>query len=571
MELTPSKDTKVAYFSMEIALASDVPTYSGGLGVLAGDTLRSAADLELPMVAITLCYVAGYFYQQIDPAGYQTEREINWEFSSELQEEKNTITLEVEDKKFKVKAWRYNVIGQGGHIIPVYLLDSDVQGNEDWQKRFTHVLYDATPYQRAVQEMILGIGGARLLEKLGYTDIDTYHINEGHASMLALELLKKFKKPEEVKRRIVFTTHTPVPAGHDKFDWSIMENIFRERAPPNFRELAGQDQFNTTILAMSFARYVNGVSRKHGEVTREMFPEHADTIDHITNGVHVGFWVSKPMKSVFTKFLPGWHVHPSLFNRAMEIDSEDLWQAHLDNKNKLIDYEKSHSWLLMDKNLLTVGFARRITQYKRPLLLFHNLERLAKVSKGKVQYIFAGKCHPKDNSAKGYIKTIHDHSKYLWDSYRTRVTFLENYDMDLSHLMVSGVDIWMNNPKRYLEASGTSGMKATANGVPNFSVLDGWWLEGYEQDPLAGWKIGPTPTDPNPTEDNWDKEAGEIYSTIEDEIVPLYYNDRNGWVSRMKHAIKLGAYFNSHRMVYEYAAKAYQLERQPRWRSLALQ
>ncbi len=570
MESTPSKDTKVAYLSMEIALASDVPTYSGGLGVLAGDTLRSAADLELPMVAITLCYVAGYFYQQIDPSGYQTEREINWEFSSELQEEKNTITLEVEDKKFKVKAWRYNVIGQGGHIIPVYLLDSDVKGNEDWQKRFTHVLYDATPYQRAVQEMILGIGGARLLEKLGYTDIDTYHINEGHASMLALELLKKYKDPKEVKRRIVFTTHTPVPAGHDKFDWSIIDNIFRERAPPNFRQLAGKDQFNTTILAMSFARYVNGVSRKHGEVTREMFPDHADSIDHITNGVHASFWVSKPMRTVFSKFLPGWHVHPSLFNRAMEIDSEDLWQAHLDNKTKLIDYEKSHSWLLMDRNLLTVGFARRITQYKRPLLLFHNLERLAQVSKGKVQYIFAGKCHPKDNSAKGFIKTIHDHSKNLWDSYRVRVTFLENYDMDLSHLLVSGVDIWMNNPKRYLEASGTSGMKATLNGVPNFSVLDGWWLEGYEQDPLSGWKIGPTPSDPNPTEDNWDKEAGDIYTTIEDEIVPLFFNDRNGWVSRMKHSIKLGAYFNSHRMVYEYAAKAYQLERQPRWRSLAL-
>jgi starch phosphorylase len=452
----------------------------------------------------------------------------------------------------------------------VYLLDSDVEGNEDWQKRFTHVLYDATPYQRAVQEMILGIGGVRFLEALGYTEIETYHMNEGHASMLTLELLNKFGTQEEVRRRCVFTTHTPVPAGHDKFDWSLMLNIFRDRAPENFRDLAGFEQFNTTILAINFSRYVNGVARKHGEVTREMFPEYAEIIDSITNGIHVGFWVAKELRTVYNKFLPGWHVHPSFFNRAMEIDPEDLWQAHWDCKKHLIDYEKSHSWILLDKNLLTIGYARRITQYKRPLLLFNNLEKLAKISKGKVQYVFAGKCHPKDNSAKDFIKKIHEHSKYLWDSYRVRVAFLENYDMDLSHLMVSGVDVWLNTPKRYQEASGTSGMKAAANAVPNFSVLDGWWIEGYEMDPLAGWKIGPTPNDPNPLEDNWNKESSEIYNTLDQEIIPLYYSDRNGWVNRMKHSIKLAAYFNTHRQVYEYAAKAYLLEKQPRWKSLAM-
>ncbi|GAB4314946.1 MAG: alpha-glucan family phosphorylase [Promethearchaeota archaeon] len=569
--MTPStKDTKVAYFSMEIALESDLPTYSGGLGVLAGDTLRSAADLELPMVAATLTYSTGYFYQMIDPSGYQTERPIHWEFASELKQAKEVITLPIEDKTFKVKAWEYDVIGTSGHVIKVFLLDSDVEGNEPWQRNFTHVLYDTTPYQRAVAEMILGIGGVKLLRRLGYDGIETYHMNEGHASMLTLELLDQFGGDlEEVRRRCVFTTHTPVPAGHDQFEYEIIDKIFWGRQPPNLRELAGKDKFNTTTLAINMSRYVNAVSRKHAEVSRQMFP--GREIDHVTNGVHAAFWVCKPMKKLFDKAMPGWHLHPSFLNMANEIDDEDLWTAHLKAKKELVDYEKSHSWILLDKRLLTVGFARRITNYKRPTLLFHDLERLAQVAKKKVQFVFAGKSHPRDEGAKQHIRRIHEHGEYLWDSYRVRVVFLENYDMDLAHILVSGVDLWLNNPTRYLEASGTSGMKAALNGVPNFSVLDGWWIEGYEMDPLAGWAIGPAPDEPDAHVNDDARDANDIYSKLEEEIIPTFRYRRDEWVKRMKHSIKLGAYFNTHRMVYEYVAKSYQLERQPRWRSIALQ
>ncbi|MHA1731324.1 MAG: alpha-glucan family phosphorylase, partial [Promethearchaeota archaeon] len=366
-----------------------------------------------------------------------------------------------------------------------------------------------------------------------------------------------------------FTTHTPVPAGHDRFPYDIINKIFWGRQPENLPEIAGKDEFNTTVLAMNMSRYVNGVARKHGEVTREMFPEHKDKIDYITNGVHAAFWVSRPMARVFSKHLPGWHLHPSFLDHALDIDDEDLWYAHWKAKLELMDYEKSHSWILLDKNLLTIGFARRITRYKRPTLIFHDLERLANIAKGNIQFVFAGKSHPRDESAKRFIQEIHEHSTYLWESFKVRVVFLENYDMDLAHLLVSGVDVWLNNPRRYLEASGTSGMKASMNGVPNFSVLDGWWIEGYEMDPLAGWKIGPAPGDPDALEDNWEEESNDIYDTLDNEILPLYKANRKEWIERMKHAIKLGAYFNTHRMVYEYVAKAYQLERQPRWKSIA--
>jgi len=563
------KDTnRVAYFSMEIAMNSDIPTYSGGLGVLAGDTIRSAADLEIPMVAVTLCYDKGYFYQMISPDGYQVEHEVRWDFSTAFDRVPITIDLDIQGKKVKVGAWKYEVIGETGWRIPVYLLDTEIEGNEPWQKNFTHVLYDATPFQRIVQEVILGIGGVKFLDELGYTGIDTYHMNEGHAAFLTLHLLKKYKGSiDKVKKQVIFTTHTPVPAGHDRFDYGLVNDVLRDLVPKNMQDLAGNDMCNMTKLAISCSRYVNAVAEKHGEVSREMFPN--TEIDFITNGVHSRFWTNKYLSKLLDEFeTEGTHKTESWFEKIWKIDPEDLWTVHLKAKKDLVDYENSHHYVLMDNEMLTIGFARRITGYKRPTLLFRDPERLARIAKNKVQFIFAGKSHPRDDQGKSYIKQIHDIADHLWNSYRIKVVFLSHYDMDLAKLMVSGVDVWLNNPQRYREASGTSGMKASHNGVLNCSILDGWWIEGYRMDPKAGWAIGKAPGDPGCNDNNDDEEANNLYNLLEREIIPLYYNSLPGWIERMRHAVSLGAFFSTHRMVDEYAHKAWKLKRQPRWVSV---
>ncbi|MEX2680638.1 MAG: alpha-glucan family phosphorylase [Candidatus Sigynarchaeota archaeon] len=563
----PGKNQKVAYFSMEIALEADVPTYSGGLGVLAGDTIRSAADLQLPMVGVTLTYNAGYFYQMIAPDGRQVERDIRWDFSVDFTKVDAKVKLELQDKTLTVGAWVYHVVGRSGHIIPVYLLDTDLPENEPWQRNLTRVLYDASPFQRIVQEMILGICGIRMLTKLGYNEITTYHMNEGHAAFMVFELLDRFKSIEEVKKRCVFTTHTPVRAGHDQFDYGLVQDVFRDRLPKEAKDLAGQDMCNMTILALNGSRYCNAVAMKHGEISRRMFPDYK--IDYITNGIHMSYWLSPYMHTLFDSELgAAWHHDYHSLEHALQLNNNEIWRAHQKSKLDLLDYEKSHSWVLLDEKLLTIGFARRVTEYKRPLLIFSDLERLAKIVAGKAQFIFAGKAHPADNQAKSFIKNINDFSDYLWNSYKVRVVFLGNYDMDLAKLMVSGVDVWLNNPRRYREASGTSGMKAALNGVLNFSVLDGWWIEGFKMDPLAGWSIGPGTDDPDAEKKDDAVDVEDLYSKLQDEIIPIYRKNPEDWRNRMKHAIHLVSYFNTHRMVEEYAAKAYKLERQPIWRSI---
>ncbi len=556
----------IAYFSMEIALESDIPTYSGGLGVLAGDTLRSAADLEIPLVAVTLCYAKGYFFQEV-VQGRQIEREIQWEFSSEFTKMPNIIELDIQEKKFKVGAWMYTIKGITGGTIPVILLDSNIEGNEHWQKNFTHILYDATPFQRAVQEMILGMGGIRMLESLGFTKIHTHHMNEGHAAFGIFELLEKYNGDlEEVRKRSIFTTHTPVPAGHDHFNYDLIRDIFRDRLPENYEELGGEYDLNMSLLALNGSRYCNGVAQKHGVVSRKMFPGYE--IDAITNGIHNGFWINKYLKELFDDRIPGWATDYKKLDDVWDFGNFELWETHKQAKLELMDYEKSHSWVLLDERKLTIGFARRFTEYKRPTLLFSDVERLGKICNKRVQFIFAGKSHPRDEQGKGYIKQISDMSDYLYDSYGIGVVFLGAYDMDLSHLLVSGVDVWLNTPRRYMEASGTSGMKASLNGVMNFSVLDGWWIEGYQRDPMAGWAIGCGPEDPKATQYPDSYDADSMYTKLEREIIPLYYNNRDGWTERMKHAIRLGTYFNTHRMVEEYAERAWKLKAQNRWKSL---
>ena len=560
-------DTKVAYISMEIGIDSNIPTYSGGLGVLAGDTVRSAADLEIPMVGICLCYSSGYFYQLFNEHGDQKEKEIEWSFFYEFEKVEKPITIKIENKDIKISAWLYRVIGQSGHVLPIYLLTTDVDGNEDWMKNMTGSLYDSTSrWNRIVQEMILGIGGIKLLRSMGYNNIETYHLNEGHGSFAALELYNELRDIEKVKKKIVFTTHTPVPAGHDRFKQDLVDKVFEKRIPPEIRKLGDENgEFNMTYLGMNLSRYRNGVAKKHGDISRKMFPGYE--IDHITNGVHLPFWISKPIKQIFDKKWPNWKANPSILANAIEIDDLDLFDAHIENKFNLISYQKGHSWNLLDEELITIGFARRFATYKRATLIFHDIERLGKICKGHIQFIFAGKAHPKDQMGKDYIKKIFESGEYLYDNYGVKVVIMENYNMDLSHMLVSGVDVWLNTPNRYREASGTSGIKASLNGVLNLSVQDGWWLEGYKMNSLAGWAIGPNDSNPNDpgVSNNWDIDANTIYETLENEVIPTYM-DHDEWIFRQKNAISLAAYFNTHRMVEEYAEKAYKLKRQKPWK-----
>ncbi len=560
-------DTKVAYISMEIGIESNIPTYSGGLGVLSGDTVRSAADLEIPMVGICLCYSSGYFYQLFNEHGEQKEKEIEWSFFYEFEKIGKPITIKIENKEVKVSAWLYRVIGQSGHVLPIYLLTTDIDGNEDWMKNMTGSLYDSTSrWNRIVQEMILGIGGVKLLRAMGYNNIETYHLNEGHGSFAALELYNELGDIEKVKKKVVFTTHTPVPAGHDRFKQDLVDKVFENRMPPEIRKLGEENgKFNMTYLGMNLSRYRNGVAKKHGDISRKMFPGYE--IDHITNGVHLPFWISKPIKQIFDKKWPNWKANPSLLANAIEIDDLDLFDAHIENKFNLISYQKGHSWNLLDEELITVGFARRFATYKRATLIFHDIDRLGKICKGHVQFIFAGKAHPKDQMGKDYIKKIFESGEYLYDNYGVKVVLMENYNMGLSHMLVSGVDVWLNTPNRYREASGTSGIKAALNGVLNFSVQDGWWLEGYKMNSLAGWAIGPDDSNPNDpgVSNSWDIDSNAIYQTIENEIIPTYM-DHDEWIFKQKNAISLAAYFNTHRMVEEYAEKAYKLKRQKPWK-----
>ena len=555
---------EIAYFSMEIALKPDIPTYSGGLGVLSGDTLRSAADISLPVVAITMIYSGGYFYQLLTPEGYQIEKPIRWDFLDSFEDMKKIVRVPLQDKEIAIKAWRYIIHGVTGHDVPVILLDTNLPENEPWQRKLTSALYDANKFNRIAQEIILGIGGVKMLDALGYDGIEIYHMNEGHSAFLMVELLKRYKTIDALKQHCVFTTHTPVEAGHERFDQDLVNDAFRGRIPAEIAALAGTGQFNMTLLALNGSRYTNGVSQKHGLVSAKMFPGH--NIDAITNGIHINTWVSPYMEKVFDDILSvKWRFDPSVFKNIFKVNTYEIRQAHVKAKEDLFDYERSHSDVHLKDDLLTIGYARRATEYKRPLLVFTDLERLGKLAKGKVQFLFAGKSHPADNNAKNMIRRINELSNQLWDSYEIRSTFLENYDWDLGKMMVSGCDVWLNNPRRYNEASGTSGMKAALNGVLNCSTLDGWWLEGYKMDPLAGWAIGPGPEDPKAESLPDSADANDLYRLLEDEIVPLWRKNEKEWLDRMVHAIRLASFFNTNRMMEEYADKAYHLVRGNIW------
>ena len=569
---TQSEHRSIGYFSMEIALRDDIPTYSGGLGVLAGDTIRSAADLGLPMVAITLLYRNGYFVQHLDDQGNQTEQPAHWTVEAVLEEMPAHVSVQIEGRPVQLRAWRYQVTGLNGFAVPVYLLDADLPGNTDWDRTLTHTLYGGDDYYRLCQEIILGIGGARMLQALGHTDLTRYHMNEGHAALLALELLddatRQTGRPtagpveiDAVHERCVFTTHTPVPAGHDRFPMDLARRVLggdTSLARRLGEILPGEDTLNMTYLALRLSRYVNGVAKKHGEVSRLMLAGYA--VDAITNGVHAPTWTSEPFQVLFDRYIPGWREDPFSLRAALSIPDVEIWESHGVARQHLFDYVRQVTGQALDPARLTLGFARRATSYKRADLLFTDLDRLRHLARevGPLQIVYAGKAHPRDEGGKHLIRLIFQAREALASD--VQVVYLSDYDTALAKRLTAGVDVWLNTPLPPNEASGTSGMKAALNGVPSLSILDGWWIEGCI-DGMTGWPIGEHPPgriSGEPAADSRPDDATALYNQLEHEVLPVFYRDRTRFVRIMRHAIALnGSFFNTQRMLQQYVLKAY--------------
>lgn len=535
----------VAYFSMEIGLCAEIPTYSGGLGVLAGDILKSSADLGVPMVGITLLYKKGYFAQKMDAGGRQTELPVDWDPREYMEMLPNRITLNINHRSVSVAAWIHMLAGGTNYPLPLIFLDTDLPENEPEDRALTAELYGGDNKYRLCQELILGVGGLRMLRDLGFRNIETFHLNEGHAGFISLELLRElgYADIEKVRQKVVFTTHTPVAAGHDFFTYDLISETIESGFTQIIERTIGGTGLSMTSLALHCSRYINGVSRRHAEVSRDLFK--MDDIDWITNGVHSGTWTSRGFAALYDRHISGWRQTPSILTQAVHIPDEEIWETHSAEKSRLLGLAAEETGRELDPALLTIGFARRAATYKRADLIFSDIKRLLEIGGGKLQFIFAGKAHPHDEPGKDILQKIYRMSEELGVS--IPVIFLQNYNMDSAKLLTAGVDVWLNTPKPPCEASGTSGMKCVHNGVLNFSVLDGWWIEGCVED-VTGWGIGGGQAD----------DAADLYRKLEEKIIPKYYGDRKGWIKMMKFAIALNAsYFNTHRAVREYCEKAY--------------
>ena len=550
----------VAYFSMEIAIHPAMPTYSGGLGMLAGDTLRSAADLGVPLVAFTLAHRKGYFQQHLNGTGEQSEDVQPWNPSDFCKEEAARITVSVEDRVVTVRAWRYELSGRYGHVVPIYLLDTDLDGNSGWDRGLTDHLYGGDTNYRLQQEIVLGMGGARMANALGL-NVNVYHMNEGHAALLTLALLEAElgggplgaateSDIEQVRRKCVFTTHTPVPAGHDRFSTEQSKRILGADRTARLEKLGcfREGLLNMTLTALRFSRFANGVAMQHGKVSRDMFPEF--DIDSITNGVHAPTWVSEPIQQMLDAHLPAWRRDNLYLRNAIDLPEKEILKAHTRAKEALLAEVASRAGLVLNPGVLTLGFARRAATYKRANLLFTNPERLMKIATqaGGLQILYAGKAHPQDIPGKALIHDVIELAHKL-SSDMLRIVYLENYDWALGAQLTAGVDVWVNTPRRPYEASGTSGMKAALNGVPSLSILDGWWIEGCIEG-VTGWAIEDGANDA--------EEAVALYNKLEKAVVPLYRDVPEKWAHLMRTTLAFnGSYFNTNRMVKQYTRNAY--------------
>ena len=565
------KKRKITYFTMEVGLDPKMPTYSGGLGVLAGDTIKSCADLGVPLIAVTLLNEKGYFAQKLDEGGSQAEIPVEWPKEEFLTLLPVQVSVNIEGREVRIRVWEYIVKGITGATIPVYFLDTNLQENAEYDRSLTSFLYGGDQWYRLCQEIILGIGGVRVIEAIGYQNIEKYHMNEGHASLLALELLERTKKDDEedihkqydfesVRNKCIFTTHTPVAAGHDRFPLDLVKRALRSNLPFEMPDIFIRDnEMNMTWIALNLSKYINGVAKKHGEVAREMFPGYS--IDSITNGIHLSTWAAPEFKKLYDKYIPGWQSDYFSLRYALGIPKEEIFQAHFEAKKELIDHVNARSDAGMDYDTLTIGFARRVTAHKRADLLLSDVTRLVEINNkaGRLQIVYAGKAHPKDGGGRELIKKIFSRIKEL--SPKIKIAYLENYDMTQGKLITGGVDLWLNNPLPPREASGTSGMKACLNGVPNLSILDGWWIEGCIEN-VTGWAIGTsTPLSANSAQkQNADsaQDASDLYQKLEKVIIPMFYKKKDKWLEIMRHAIALNAsFFNTQRMVQEDVLNAY--------------
>jgi len=555
---------------MEIAISPDIPTYSGGLGVLAGDTLRTMADLGVPAVAFSLVYHKGFFKQKLDIAGVQKEETDEWTPAKFCALEKARVTVSIDNRVVTVRCWRYDLKGCYGHVVPIYLLDTDLKENTGSDRWLTDVLYSGDENDRLRQEIVLGMGGVRMAHALGY-QVNVYHMNEGHAALLTLALLESElgggalgaatkADIEQVRKKCVFTTHTPVEAGHDLFTTEQTERILGKERTRCLDQLGYLDKrmLNMTVLALHFSRYANGVAMKHAKVSRGMFPEFA--LDSITNGVHAPTWVSVPFQQMMDAHFSSWRRDNLYLRNAIDLPEGEIIKAHALNKEALLAKVASHRCvpanLALDPKVLTLGFARRATFYKRATLLLTDPTRLNAIAAkaGGLQIIYAGKAHPKDDDGKAMIKKVVAKAVEL-NNNLLRIVYLENYNWELGALLTAGVDVWVNTPKRPREASGTSGMKAALNGVPSLSILDGWWIEGCIEG-VTGWAIESSAATDKQVIDA--EEAQSLYHKLETAVVPFFLDAPEKRAQLMRTAMALnGSYFNTNRMVNQYIRNAY--------------
>ncbi|MBX3435110.1 MAG: alpha-glucan family phosphorylase [Pirellulales bacterium] len=601
----------VAYFSAEFGIHESVPIYSGGLGVLSGDHIKSASGLNVPLVAIGLFYDQGYFKQQLNTEGWQQEEYLNTNVEEMPMEPARdpkgrpiTIEIDTRDGRLLAKVWLMRV-GR----IKLYLLDCDVEGNRPEDRELTSRLYGGDTRTRIRQELVLGVGGVKALRAMGITP-GVYHLNEGHSAFATLEVMRERMHDDglpfdealrEVARRTVFTTHTPVPAGHDRFDGKLMEEHLgplREKLGISYEQLMGLgrvepqnegETFCMTVLGLKLSRRANAVSNLHGHVSRRMWAnlwpwrvEEEIPIGHITNGVHIPSWLAYPMAQLYDKYLgTEWHIRmgePGVFEGVYNIDPGEFWETHNALKSRLLEFvrrrisrqcrrrNEEESLIeaarnVLDPNALTIGFARRFATYKRANLFIRDIDTICELlddGNRPVQFIFAGKAHPADEPGKKFIQEIANlrHDSRLKD----RIVFIEDYDINVARHLIQGVDVWMNNPRRPLEASGTSGQKVVLNGGLNFSILDGWWAEAYNG--KNGFAIGDGKAHID-VEKNDQRDAEDLSRVLSEEVVPLFY-DRDAfglplkWIDRVFNSIAtLGAQFSAHRMVIDYTEKAY--------------
>jgi len=554
----------IAYFSMEIGLDPHIPTYAGGLGVLAGDMLRAAADMAVPMVGVTLLYRQGYFRQQLDGAGRQSESPAPWSPEEFLEPLDARVRLALEGRSVEIRAWKKELRGVFGNIVPVYLLDTQLESNSPRDRQITDVLYGGDQRYRLCQEAVLGLGGVAMLDALGHRDVKTYHMNEGHSALLTLGLLAKTAPDgrvrgwspdveDAIRRQCVFTTHTPVPAGHDQFPFDLVRSVLGDDVVQVISQsgCCWHDTLNMTYLALRLSRYVNGVAQRHSEVSQGMFPR--TPINAITNGVHAVTWTSPPFQRLFDRHVPQWRHDNQYLRYIISAPLHEIQQAHAESKQLLLEDVRRRTGVSLSPDVFTIGFARRAALYKRTDLLFTDREWLLRIVRdvAPLQLVFAGKAHPRDNDGKAMIQHVTDAAAALGD--KLRVLYLPDYDMELGQLMCAGVDLWLNTPQKPQEASGTSGMKAALNGVPSLSVLDGWWIEGHVEG-VTGWSIDEDFLAPSDSA----RESESLYHKLERTILPLYYRRPMEYAKVMRAAIALNSsFFNAQRMLNQYVHNAY--------------